>query len=73
MYGSIFYLIFLLCNIVLNAKKVADKKYSKSLDPIISVGFKSVNKESFVLSAIIAHWREYPGTRLLKLLPTWSK
>ena len=53
-------------------QKVADKKYSKWLDPIISVGFKSVNMEIFVVSAIIAHRREYPGTRPLNLLPTRS-
>ena len=38
-----FYLTSLPRNIVLNAKKVADKQKSKWLDPIICVGVKFVN------------------------------
>ena len=41
--------------------KVADKKYSNWLDPIISVDFKSVNMDIFVMSTIIASSTRIPG------------
>ena len=68
-----FYLTFLPCNIVLNAKPWPTRNnLSKWLHPIISVGFKSVNMEIFVFSAIIAHRHGYPGTRPLKPMHTRS-